>query len=98
MAAAASALLDFLYRNPAVRQRTGQLRIQQTWPVQSQDAAAARHGSVIAALTGRLAELGRRHREQAAGLQRALGAAYGGNLLLRRRLGPAGAAGQVGLG
>ena len=44
-------------------------------------------GNVIAALTGELAQLKRRHREQITELQRALQAAHGDNLVLRRRLG-----------
>lgn len=87
VAAAAPASLDFIYRNPAVRQRIEQLRSQQTRQAQSQGAAPAQHGNVIAALTGQLAEPRRRHREQVAELQRALEAAHGGNLLLLRRLG-----------
>jgi hypothetical protein len=41
-------------------------------------------GNVVAALTGELAELKRRRREQVAELQRALQTAHGENLLLRR--------------
>jgi len=87
VAAAAPASLDFLYRNPVIRQRIEQLRSQQAGPAQSQDAAPGQHANVIAALTGQLAELKRRHREQVAELQQALEAAHGENLLLRRRLG-----------
>lgn len=88
LAAAAPASLDFLYRNPAIRQRIEQLRgQQQTRPAQHRDADPDQPGNVIAALTGQLTQLKRRHREQVAELQRALEAAHGENLLLRRRLG-----------
>jgi hypothetical protein len=90
LAAAASVSLDFLYRNPAIRQRIEQLRAQQQAlpaPAGNPATRPAQPGSVIAALTGELAELKRRHREQVAELQRALQAAHGENLMLRRRLG-----------
>jgi len=84
VAAAAPASLDFLYRQPVIRQRIEQLRDQ---PPRRQQANASEPGSVITALTGELAELKRRHREQVAELQRALQAAHGENLTLRRRIG-----------
>jgi Family of unknown function (DUF6262) len=90
LAAAASVSLDFLYRSPAIRQRVEQLRAQQacTAPADhSTRTRPAQPGNVVAALTGELAQLKRRHREQIAELQRALQAAHGENLLLRRRLG-----------
>jgi hypothetical protein len=91
LAAAASVSLDFLYRSPAIRQRVEQLRAQQacTAPADrsAPDARPDQPGNVVAALAGELAELKRRHREQVTELQRALQAAHGENLLLRRRLG-----------
>ena|ERR1017187_6231779 len=87
VAAAAPASLDFLYRTPSIRQRIEQLRGQQTHPAQHPDPGPGQPGNVIAALTGQLANLKRRHREQVTELQRALEAAHGENLLLRRRLG-----------
>ena len=87
VAAAAPASLDFLYRTPAIRQRIEQLRGQQARPARHHDTGPGQPGNVIAALTGQLAELKRRHREQVADLQRVLEAAHGENLLLRRRLG-----------
>jgi hypothetical protein len=88
VAAAAPASLDFLYRNPAVRQRIERLRSQQAArAAQRHDTGPGQPGSVVAALTGQLADLKRRHREQIADLQRALEAAHGENLILRRRLG-----------
>lgn len=87
LAAAAPVSLDFLYRNPAIRQRIEQLRgQQQTRPAQHRDAGPDQPGNVIAALTGQLTDLKRRHREQVAELQHALQAAHGENLILRRRL------------
>jgi hypothetical protein len=87
VAAAAPASLDFLYRSPAIRQRIEQLRGQQTRPARRHDTGPGQTGNIVAALTGQLTELKRRHREQVAELQRALEAAHGENLLLRRRLG-----------
>ena len=87
VAAAAPASLDFLYRNPALRRRIEQLRGQQARPAPHQHSAPGEPSSVIAALTGQLTQLRRRHREQVAELQHALEAAHGENLLLRRRLG-----------
>jgi Family of unknown function (DUF6262) len=90
LAAAAPVSLDFLYRNPAIRQRVEQLRSQPqpcTTPAQSPGIRPDKHGSVIAALTGELTQLKRRHHDEVAGLQHALQAAHGENLMLRRRLG-----------
>jgi hypothetical protein len=89
LAAAAAVSLDFLYRSPAIRPRVEQLRTRQarTAPDRSPGTRPDLPGNVVAALTGELAELKRRHREQVAELQHALQAAHGENLLLRRRLG-----------
>lgn len=88
VAAPAPASLDFLYRHPGIRQRIEQLRDQ---PPRRQRADGLstpdQPGSVITALAGELAEFKRRHREQVAELQRALQAAHGENLILRRRTG-----------
>ena len=85
LAAAAPVSLDFLYRCAAIRQRIEQARAQpHARPAHSGPGQPA---SVIAALTGELAELKRRHRDQVAELERALRAAHGENLILRRRLG-----------
>jgi hypothetical protein len=86
LAAAAPVSLDFLYRNPSIRQRTEQLRAQQR-PAQRRDIDPDQPSNVIAALTGQLTQLKRRHREEVAALRCALEAAHGENLLLRRRLG-----------
>ena len=91
LAAAAFVSLDFLYRNPAIRQRVEHLRAQQQQalpaPAGHPAPRPAQPGGVVAALTGELAQLKRCHREQVAELQRALQAAHGENLMLRRRLG-----------
>jgi len=88
LAAAAPVSLDFLYRTPAIRQRIEQLRAQQqARPAQHRDKGPDQTGNVIAALTGQLTQLKHRHREELADLRRALEAAHGENLLLRRRLG-----------
>ncbi|MGH3224784.1 MAG: DUF6262 family protein [Streptosporangiaceae bacterium] len=88
LAAAAPVSLDFLYRTPAIRQRVEQLRAQPPAPAaQRRGAGPDQPGNVIAALTGELTQLKRRHREQVAELQHALQAAHGENLMLRRRLG-----------
>ena len=88
LAAAASVSLDFLYRNPAIRQRVEHLRAQQQAPAAQQPGTRPdQPGNIVAALTGELTQLKRRHHEQVAELQRALQTAHGENLLLRRRLG-----------
>jgi hypothetical protein len=87
VAAAAPASLDFLYRTPAIRQRIEQLRSQQAPPAPRCDSSPGQPGHIVAALTGQLTDLRRRHREQIAELQHALETAHGENLILRRRLG-----------
>ncbi len=88
LAAAAPVSLDFLYRNPAIRQRVEQLRGQpQTRPAHRCDTGLDQPGNIITALTGELTQLKRRHRKEIAELQHALQAAHGENLMLRRRLG-----------
>ena len=87
LAAAAPVSLDFLYRNPAIRQRIEQLRTQPpTRTAQRDSTGPDQPGNVIAVLTRELTQLKRRHREQVAKLQHALQVAQGENLLLRRRL------------
>ena len=88
LAAAAPVSLDFLYRTPAIRQRIEQLRAQQqSRPARPRNAKPDPSGNVIAALTGQLTQLKRRHREEVIKLKHALQAAHGENLMLRRRLG-----------
>lgn len=89
LARTAGVSLDFLYSTPAIRQRVEQLRDQQ----QATARAPKPHhhpdqsSSVVRTLTAQLAELKRRHRDEVEQLKRALEAAHGENLQLRRRLG-----------
>jgi hypothetical protein len=87
LAAAAPVSLDFLYRNHAIRERIEQARAQPRVQAVPHPRPGDQPGNVIAALTGELTQLKRRHQEQVAELQRALQAAHGENLMLRRRLG-----------
>ena len=88
VAKAAGVSLEFLYNHPQLRSRIEHLRAQQqTRPAQRRDIDPDQPSNVIAALTGQLTQLKRRHREQITELQHALEAAHGENLLLRRRLG-----------
>jgi hypothetical protein len=87
LAAAAPVSLDFLYRNPAIRQRIEQARAHSRATATPRPAQGEQPGSVVAALTGELNQLRRHHRDQIAELQAALQAAHGENLILRRRLG-----------
>ena len=104
LAARAGVSLDFLYRHAALRDRVICLRArQQAQPPARQTAPPdpGQPSNVIAALTAQLAEARRRYRDENAELRRALEAAHGENLLLRRALGhqPAGpvlSAGQPG--
>ena len=82
--------LDFLYRTPDIRRRVEQLRAQQhpTPPTTNQRPDPDQPSSAIRTLTAQLAELKRRHRDEVGALERALEAAHGENLELRRRLGP----------
>ncbi len=80
--------LGYLYGNSGIRQRVEQLRGHpQTHPAQRRGAGPDQPASIIAALTGELTQLKRRHREEVVGLQHALEAARGENLMLRRSLG-----------
>ena len=69
-----------------------QLRSQQqaTPPIPTEPGTADHPSSVIRTLTAQLAELRRRHRDEVTTLKRALEAAHGENLELRRRLGDRG--------
>jgi plasmid stability protein len=94
LAATAGVSLDFLYRNTVLRDRITHLRDrQQAQPATTRALPPAPdQPSVIATLTAQLADAKRRHREETTELRRALQAAHGENLLLRRRAGqgPAG--------
>ncbi len=89
VARTAGCSIDFLYGNAELRRRIEHLRSQQ----QAKPAPAPTNGSsvdsnVTRALSVRLAELRRRHREEIDELRTALAAAHGENLELRRKLGP----------
>jgi hypothetical protein len=95
LAAKAGVSLDFLYRHTALRDRVIYLRARQHAQPPARHSAPpdpGQPGNVIAALTAQLADARRRYREENAELRRALEAAHGENLLLRRALGhqPAG--------
>jgi len=89
LAQTAGVSLDFLYRTGEIRDRVEQLRSQQqaTPPLPTTPGTADHPSSVIRTLTAQLAELRRRHRDEVTTLKRALEAAHGENLELRRRLG-----------
>ena len=92
LAQTARVSLDFLYRTGEIRDRVEQLRSQQqaTPPLPTEPGTADHPSSVIRTLTAQLAELRRRHRDEVTTLKRALEAAHGENLELRRRLGDRG--------
>lgn len=86
---AAGVSLEFLYNNPDLRSRVESLRGQQQTLRQAPPAAPdpGQPSSVIRSLTAQLAEIKCRHRDEVSQLRRALEAAHGENLQLRRRLG-----------
>jgi len=78
---------DFLYGTPTLRSRITELRHQPFARSPSQppvDTAAST--TAIRALSAQLKQQRRRHREEIQEVQRALAAAHGENLELRRRL------------
>ena len=81
---------DFLYRQPALRASITNMRNGRSGPAPTDPghvAAADRPTSAaVQALAARVKDLQTRHRTEVAGLQRALAAAHGENLVLRRRL------------
>ncbi|WP_197499623.1 DUF6262 family protein, partial [Mycobacterium sp. 1245852.3] len=78
---------DFLYRQPALRQRIHELRnsaptrVASTAPQDSDSASGA-----VRALSAQIKRLRRRHQEDTAALEKALAVAQGENLALRRKL------------
>jgi hypothetical protein len=92
LAQTAGVSLDFLYRCTPIRQRVEQLRAQQQNTVPLPPPAATptqdeTSSSVVRTLTAQLTELKQRHRDEISTLTKALEAAHGENLELRRRLG-----------
>lgn len=101
VARTAGVSLEFLYNHTQLRSRIEHLRTQQqatapARPAPPADAAASQPSSVIRTLTAQLTELTTRHRSEVAQLRRALEAAHGENLLLRRRLGRPAASATIG--
>jgi Family of unknown function (DUF6262) len=88
VARTAGCSIDFLYGNPELRQRIEHLRAQQQTKSPLPAIRTHSDSSVIRTLTGQLAELRHRHRDEIEQLKAALAAAHGENLELRRRLGP----------
>ncbi|SRR6266545_2180723 len=78
---------DFLYNTPTLRSKIAELRGGRSAPTSSPPKAdAASSTSAIRALSTQLKEQRRRHRNELEALQRALAAAHGENLELRRQL------------
>lgn len=77
---------DFLYREPTLRAKISSLRRpgSHAAPVEAEDPSST--SSAVRALSSRIKDLTRQHREEVAALRRDLAAAHGENLLLRRRL------------
>ena len=79
---------DFLYRHPTLRSKITSMR-DATFRVSVVSAgaeAADSTSAAVRALSARIKDLTSRHRAEVAALERALAAAHGENLLLRRRL------------
>jgi hypothetical protein len=76
---------NFLYTNADLRARIEhQRRIQR--PVKAQTSPQDGESNIVTALTAEVARLKKSHRQEVAELRRALEAAHGENLLLRREL------------
>lgn len=91
VAKAARVSKDFLYRTPELRDRIVSLRARtarQRPARQIEVASADPSSSVVRTLTAKLSEERARHRTEIAELQRALQAAHGELLRLRRLHGP----------
>ncbi|WP_035742977.1 DUF6262 family protein, partial [Arthrobacter sp. MA-N2] len=91
IANAAGVSTDFIYRHPELRSQVEALRRTRT-PVRADSAeldpdTAAASSTLVRRLSQQIAELRRKHREEVAELQKALGAAHGELLSLRRQLG-----------
>lgn len=80
---------DFLYNTPTLRSRINDLRGEPSSKRASDtptEPETARNSSAVRALSTQLKELRRRHPNEIAVLEKALAAAHGENLELRRRL------------
>ncbi len=78
---------DFLYRHPTLRAQVVDLRRAASGrPLPPAPAPVAATSSAVRSLAAQLKELRARHRNDVARLQKALAAAHGENLELRRRL------------
>ena len=82
---------DFLYRHPTLRAQVVDLRRATSGRPSGHPPASAlvtpETSSAVRSLAAQLKELRARHRHEVAHLQKALAAAHGENLQLRRRLG-----------
>lgn len=89
LAQTAGVSLDFLYRTTEIRSRVEHPRAQQqgTPPVAARRVDPDQPSSVVRKLTAQITKPKRRHCEEEQSLTRALEAAHGENLELRRRLG-----------
>lgn len=89
LAAKAGVSTDFIYRHPQLRRQVEELRRTRGQasrnPLIGDDTDAA-DSTLIRRLSQKIVDLRRHHREQTAELQRALAAAHGELLQLRRRL------------
>lgn len=88
IAGAAGVSTDFIYRHPELRNQVEALRRARTGPTpsdasQDPDADAA-SSTLVRRLSQQLADLRRKHREEVFELRRALEAAHGELLVLRR--------------
>lgn len=77
---------DFLYHHPALRSKITSMRghVSRALVVEQDNPDAT--SAAVRALSARLKDMNRRHREEVHALQRDLAASQGENLLLRRRL------------
>ena len=84
----ASVSTDFLYRHPTLRARIADLRRATSASSPPPAALETTSGTscAVRALAAEVKQARARHREEVAALQKALAAAHGENLQLRRRL------------
>ena len=87
IAASAGVSADFIYRHPEIRPEAEALRRAGRTAPAGGDTSDASGGSLVRRLSQELTEIRRKHREEVTELRRALEAAHGELLALRRRLG-----------